>query len=212
MKIFNYDSITGAFIGSDYADASPLEPDAWLIPAHATATPPPTCNDDQIQVFNGENWTIVFRQVDIESTAPMVTPADAAAAKRRQIEAHAAELQSQNFTWSGHSMYADSWSTKTLESCLTVSIALGLADTAPVRVPFPLEPGYWFTADVDATGNRIAIPFTVGDLKQALTALYDRNGAIWGRQIIHIATLEAMLSSGATATEIAAYNHTMGWD
>lgn len=132
--------------------------------------------------------------------------------KLSAIQSQAAYLQSQPFVYMGYRFYADQWATKTLESCLAVSLALGLADSDPVRVPFPLQSGYWLVADMDADNNRITVPFTVGDLKQAVTLLYDRNGAIWGRQMIHDATVESMVASGATAAQILAYDHTAGWD
>ncbi|MDD2467168.1 MAG: hypothetical protein PHI97_24530 [Desulfobulbus sp.] len=65
---------------------------------------------------------------------------------------------------------------------------------------------------MDASGNRVMIYLTVNDMRQLLAALYDRNGAIWGKEVIHKATIEAMAGSGATAAEIEAYNHLSGWD
>jgi hypothetical protein len=137
---------------------------------------------------------------------------EAVVAKKGQIAVESWRLQAEVFSFFGHALYADSWATKTLESCLAVSLALGLSDTDPVRVPAPLQPGYWFTAELDASGSRVVIPFSVGDLKAAVTALYDRNGAIWGKQIIHDATLDAMVAGGASADQIMAYDHTLGWD
>jgi hypothetical protein len=41
LKIYNYNWATGAYISAEWADVSPLEPDKWIIPAHATPKAPP---------------------------------------------------------------------------------------------------------------------------------------------------------------------------
>ncbi len=107
--------------------------------------------------------------------------------------------------------YADAWATATVEVAQAAAQALGLADTDPVRVPPPLQPGWWLSASLDASGNRVAVPMTVGGLKALVVALYDRNGLIWGAEMVHKATLEAMAAGGATAADILAYDHLQGW-
>ena len=57
----------------------------------------------------------------------------------------------------------------------------------------------------------VAVPMTVGGIKGLVVALYDRNGLIWGAEMVHKATIEAMAASGSTAAEILAYDHTAGW-
>jgi hypothetical protein len=59
MKIYNYHSEYKYFINTSIADESPLEPGVFLIPAHATDIEPPTCESNQIQIFNGSSWDIV---------------------------------------------------------------------------------------------------------------------------------------------------------
>lgn len=135
----------------------------------------------------------------------------AVAAKVAEIEAESRRRQTENFTWLGNAYFADAWATKTVESCCSVAAALGLSDSDPIRVPHPLQPGYWMTAETDASGNRVLIYLTVGDMRQLLAALYDRNGAVWGKEVIHKGTLEAMAAGGATATQIAAYDCSVGW-
>ena len=99
----------------------------------------------------------------------------------------------------------------TVEAALAAAQALGLADTDPVRVPPPLQPGWWLNTSLDEGGNRVAVPMTVGGLKALVVALYDRNGLIWGAEMVHKATIEAMAASGSTAAEILAYEHLQGW-
>jgi hypothetical protein len=137
--------------------------------------------------------------------------AEAVTAKITEIEVESRRRQLANLSWGGRTWFGDAWATKTIESCCAVATALGMADTDPIRVPPPLQPGYWMTADVDASGNRILVRMTVTEMRQLLTALYDRNGAIWGREVIHKATIAAMVAEGATQEQIAAYDFTGGW-
>ena len=131
--------------------------------------------------------------------------------KVTQVAAESATRQAANIVVNGRTYYADAWATKTLESALSTAVALGLSDSDPVRVPPPLQPGYWMTADLDTGGNRIAAPMTIGGLKTVVVALYDRNGLIWGRELTHYATLEALPAMGWTAQQIMAYDITQGW-
>jgi hypothetical protein len=62
MKIYNYHSDYKYFYSESVADESPLEPGAFLIPAHSTNIEPPTCESNQIQVFNGTSWDIIEDQ------------------------------------------------------------------------------------------------------------------------------------------------------
>ena len=59
MKIYNYHPEYNYLISESTADKSPLEPGAFIIPAHATTIQPPRCDSNQIQIFNGSSWDIV---------------------------------------------------------------------------------------------------------------------------------------------------------
>lgn len=60
MQIYHYHPVTGEFLGEGVADESPLEPGAYLVPAHATTTAPPTAMSGKVRVWRGE-W--VFEDV-----------------------------------------------------------------------------------------------------------------------------------------------------
>ena len=47
-------------------------------------------------------------------------------------------------------------------------------------------------------------------MRHLLAALYDRNGALWGKALVHKATLEAMAAEGATPEEIEMYDIMVG--
>jgi len=58
MKIFHYHPETGVFLGEGLADPSPLEPDVWLIPAHATNATPPVISDGEYLVWSNGGWQL----------------------------------------------------------------------------------------------------------------------------------------------------------
>ncbi|MEW6314627.1 MAG: hypothetical protein AB1513_11410 [Pseudomonadota bacterium] len=59
MQIYHYDSITGEYAGTSQADESPLEPDVFLMPAHATAIAPPAVNAGECAVFRAGAWQVL---------------------------------------------------------------------------------------------------------------------------------------------------------
>lgn len=58
MIIFHYHPVTRELIGMGQADPSPLEPDRYLVPAHATTIAPPTVGENEVAVFEGGKWVI----------------------------------------------------------------------------------------------------------------------------------------------------------
>ena len=68
--LYHYHPETGELIGESAADPSPLEPDVWLIPAHATDQTPPKAKAKQVAVFAGEKWNLApdWRAVTLWST------------------------------------------------------------------------------------------------------------------------------------------------
>ena len=56
--LYHYHPETGELLGQSAADRSPLEPDIWLIPAHATDLPPPKPKARQAAVFRDGRWQL----------------------------------------------------------------------------------------------------------------------------------------------------------
>lgn len=55
MRIFHFDE-NGAFIGEGVADADPMQPGAWLIPAQATNVEPPEHIEGKMRRFIAGGW------------------------------------------------------------------------------------------------------------------------------------------------------------
>ncbi len=58
MEVYSYNPDTGAFVGQETADESPLEEGVYLIPANATTIAPPEAPLGVQPVWNGNEWTL----------------------------------------------------------------------------------------------------------------------------------------------------------
>lgn len=58
MNIYNYDRITGVFVGISQADPDPLVEGHWLIPAYATTVAPPQFGIHEHPVWKGTAWVL----------------------------------------------------------------------------------------------------------------------------------------------------------
>jgi hypothetical protein len=58
MDIYHYHPDSAVYLGCSCADASPLEPGVFLIPAQATAVAPPTAKEGEHAVFDGADWAL----------------------------------------------------------------------------------------------------------------------------------------------------------
>ncbi len=69
MKIFHYHPEAGVFLGEGLADPSPLEQNAWLIPAYATTVQPPAPGKGKQAVWSGNTWRIMpIPALEVEPT------------------------------------------------------------------------------------------------------------------------------------------------
>lgn len=56
--VFQTDQL-GIYIGEAVADASPLEPGVWLIPAHCVEVKPPVIPERKAALWDGERWQLI---------------------------------------------------------------------------------------------------------------------------------------------------------
>lgn len=58
MYIYNYNPVTGEFLGASLADENPLQSGQYLIPANATDIEPPVPGKNEMAVFSAGSWSI----------------------------------------------------------------------------------------------------------------------------------------------------------
>lgn len=93
MLIYHYDPNTGRLIGVGEADSDPLEPDAWLVPAHATIDEPPSASEGHYAAWVDGAWT--FLEEPEPEPEPAPTPETAEQTQRRLASAIQAHLDAQ---------------------------------------------------------------------------------------------------------------------
>lgn len=59
MNIWHIHPVTGELLGTGTADADPLEPGNWLVPAHAVTVAPPATIAGHARVFAAGSWSQV---------------------------------------------------------------------------------------------------------------------------------------------------------
>ena len=69
MQVYHYHPTTCEFLGIGFADPSPMEPGAWLIPAHSTQIIPPMPQAGKVRKFISGVWVL-------ESLGQDETPVD----------------------------------------------------------------------------------------------------------------------------------------
>lgn len=68
MKVYSYNWATGAYIGEGEADASPLQPGVWLVPAYATLKKPPEAQPGKQAVYNKETDTWSLEPAPVQAS------------------------------------------------------------------------------------------------------------------------------------------------
>ncbi len=59
MNIYHYSPVSGEYLGTSVAHASPQEPGKFLLPANATTTEPPAHDVGQAAVYADGAWSVV---------------------------------------------------------------------------------------------------------------------------------------------------------
>jgi hypothetical protein len=58
MIVYNYLAGTGEYTGQEHADADPLQPGKFLVPANSTPSEPPEAGERECAVFSGDRWSL----------------------------------------------------------------------------------------------------------------------------------------------------------
>lgn len=75
MKIvYNYHPETKHYIGTSYADESPLEPGVWLHPSHSTVTKPLDPEENKLVVFNEETGHWEYQDIITQEEEEEIKP------------------------------------------------------------------------------------------------------------------------------------------
>jgi len=89
MIAYSFEPITGRLLGPVTCDASPLEPDEFLVPAFATtAEPPETVPEGAYARWNGAVWQVFVPPPPLEPELPTPTPEEIQAALTAAVQAH----------------------------------------------------------------------------------------------------------------------------
>jgi hypothetical protein len=83
MDIWHYHPTNGRLLGAGVADPHPLEPNAWLIPAFAAATPPPEPVEGHEIVWEADVW--VQREIPAPPPPPEPPPPQPVTLTARQL-------------------------------------------------------------------------------------------------------------------------------
>lgn len=75
MKVYQTDA-NGYFVGVTTADADPLNPTEWLIPAGCVVTEPHDAPEGSLIKWNGSQWVNEVIPVEPEPEEPEPTPQD----------------------------------------------------------------------------------------------------------------------------------------
>lgn len=118
--IYHYNPVSGIYSGESVADESPLEEGVFLIPAHATTSPPPEVNMGEYAAWTGDEWEV--RQIPVETPEPVSLDA-AKAAKAAEIEAARDAACLADVVANGRTWQADKRSQDLLGSAITLAIA-----------------------------------------------------------------------------------------
>ncbi|UJB33753.1 tail fiber assembly protein [Chromobacterium sp. Beijing] len=71
ITIYHYHPVTGEYLSTSTANASPLEPGVWLLPAHASKAKPPVTAEREIALFRDGAWVVEqdWRGIELWSKA-----------------------------------------------------------------------------------------------------------------------------------------------
>lgn len=142
MQIYNYDHSTGCYLSTGQADISPLEPEEFLIPAHATILPPPEFDPNTHRcVFTGKTWELV--EIDVTSFDDLAEPVDYTA-------------ENQGLLWNAATNYEQRYISGSALALLSIGVLKGLPKCQDVQFWINnLWMNHYYPRKAEITGNAI---------------------------------------------------------
>ena len=142
MQIYNYDPFTGHFLSAGQADASPLEPEEFLIPAYATIIPPPEFNPDtQTCVFTGKKWEL--EDIVVATQNDQTDPVDYTE-------------ENQSLLWNAATNYEQRYISGSALALLTIGVLKGLPKCQDVQFWINnLWMNHYYIRKTEITGDAI---------------------------------------------------------
>lgn len=190
MNIYHIHPVSGTYLGQGIADADPLTPDAWLLPAHCTQTPPPSVGAGFFLKFVNDAWQTVAEPPAAPAPIPP-TAAEIKLAKWNDIKALRDKL-----TLDGGCKVGTNWFLSTERARGEYTTMALVAAGAPAA--YVIVAG-WRTMQPGAV-----VDMTPALVKQIMTAGLSQAGAIDAVAQSHRATMEA-------SVDPANYNFSGGW-
>lgn len=186
MNIYHFHPVSGVYLGQGIADADPLTPDAWLLPAHCTQTPPPSVDVGFFVQFVNDVWqTVAEPLAPPEPTPPTLDKLKSV--KNSAINAARLATNRSTFTHAGKSFACDELSRGDIES---TNGFISLNGTLP-----PGWPGGWKAAD-----NTYAGIADIAAWKGFYASMFSAGMANFS----HAQTLKTQLAAATTAAQVAA--------
>lgn len=186
MNIYHFHPITGVFLGQGIADADPLTPDAWLLPAHCTQTAPPVVSAGHFAQFVNNAWLVVAEPPPPAEPLPP-TLAELKALKNIEINNARLTANRTTFTHAGKTFSCDELSRGDIVS---TNDEIGNLSAMPVGWP-----GGWKAVDNTYTA--------ISDVA-AWKAFYTSMFAAGMGNFTHAQALKAQLAAATTAAQVAA--------
>lgn len=139
IAIYHYHPVTGEYLSTGTANASPLEPGVWLLPAHASEVKPPVTAEREIALFSDGAWVVEqdWRGIELWSKAT-------AARVQAQLgdgpdSLKATELEPPPFAiWSGDGWIVDAAAQQADQAAAVDAAVAGRRATADTAIT-PLE-------------------------------------------------------------------------
>jgi hypothetical protein len=186
MNIYHFQPTTGRYLGQGIADADPLTPDAWLLPAHCTQTPPPSVGSGFFAKFEEGAWqTMAEPPAPPEPTPP--TLAELKASKNTEINVARLTANRSTFAHAGKVFSCDELSRGDIES---TNGFISLNGILP-----PGWPGGWKAVD-----NTYTAIVDIAAWKSFYASMFSSGMT----NFAHAQTLKAQLAAATTANEVAA--------